>query len=383
MKRWTTTKTTVAGVLVACLLCCATAEAKKGGNGGGGGGGGEDETAPLYDVLEIPLDRTGFMSDPDSGIITVTGANDTGTGYPAAFVRVRVSDRAVIASGFLPEPDLGGDVYSQTLAVNNIGTIVGYAGVKKTGPETQRPVAWDFDGTQYQLEVLPKFSPDDFGSIAKGINNLGEIVGTSDGRAVYWDLSRGQIYDLNTEETDAQGWHLTDARDINDAGQIVGYGTLNGQVRGFLLETDGQVFAVPLLGTASENVASQIDEFGRCLGWNVNSNTSRTYYWDGPGTNAVELPSVLGSASVTGMNDLGEVAGHSYIPGGEEDWVATLWGIDAAGQVSTTDLNTVVDSKWTLLYGTDCNNEGWLVVGGKRSYRGGYRWNTLLLVPRP
>jgi hypothetical protein len=32
MKRWTTTKTIVAGVLAACLLCCATAEAKRGGN---------------------------------------------------------------------------------------------------------------------------------------------------------------------------------------------------------------------------------------------------------------------------------------------------------------------------------------------------------------
>jgi hypothetical protein len=32
MKRWTTTKTIVAGTLAACLLCCATAEAKRGGN---------------------------------------------------------------------------------------------------------------------------------------------------------------------------------------------------------------------------------------------------------------------------------------------------------------------------------------------------------------
>jgi hypothetical protein len=91
-----------AAIASACLLCCSIAVAKKPVNPPGGDGGGE--VIALYDVLEVPLDEPGFMSDPDSGIITVTGANNTGTGYPAAFVRVRVSDRAVIGSGFLPEP---------------------------------------------------------------------------------------------------------------------------------------------------------------------------------------------------------------------------------------------------------------------------------------
>ena len=34
------------------------------------------------------------------------------------------------------------------------------------------------------------------------------------------------------------GWVLMDATAVNDAGQIVGYGSFNGQIRGFLLDPD-------------------------------------------------------------------------------------------------------------------------------------------------
>jgi uncharacterized protein (TIGR03437 family) len=45
----------------------------------------------------------------------------------------------------------------------------------------------------------------------------------------------GKIYDLNTLVTNANGWTLTNATAVNDAGQIVGGGFVNGQEHAFLL----------------------------------------------------------------------------------------------------------------------------------------------------
>ena len=55
---------------------------------------------------------------------------------------------------------------------------------------------------------------------------LGVIVGTSGDRAVLWDANTLAIEELNTVATAALGWELTSAIDINDAGLIVGAGTV-------------------------------------------------------------------------------------------------------------------------------------------------------------
>ncbi len=43
------------------------------------------------------------------------------------------------------------------------------------------------------------------------------------------------MQDLNSLIPAGSGWALSVARDINDAGQIVGEGVINGQQRAFLL----------------------------------------------------------------------------------------------------------------------------------------------------
>ena len=71
-------------------------------------------------------------------------------------------------------------------------------------------------------------------SIAWGINNLDQIVGSSGGFAVMW--IGNQIYNLNNYIPANSGWILNDARAISDNGYIVGNGAINFQQRAFLLK---------------------------------------------------------------------------------------------------------------------------------------------------
>ena len=69
--------------------------------------------------------------------------------------------------------------------------------------------------------------------IAAAINDAGDVVGTSGGRAVVWQA--GAIQDLNLALPRTSGWRLESASGINNLGQIVGTGTHDGLTRAFLL----------------------------------------------------------------------------------------------------------------------------------------------------
>jgi hypothetical protein len=409
MKRWTTTRRIVAGLLAACLLCCATAEAKKGGNGGGGGG--EEDPPPRFTILELPIDGDPWaISESTSGTVTVAvDGSDEGRGS-AAFVHVDPDTLVVLDHGFLPEPffrdretgDIGNGP-SSPRDVNDFGTIVGYAwaydAALKTSPG--RGIVWTVndDGTGYSYELLPALDGED--STAMGINNLGVIVGTSSDRAVLWDdvgtPGTLAIKDLNTGATADQGWELTSAIDINDAGLIVGTGMLGGKMRGFLLDyVSKAIFDIPLVGPADSNPSGRINAYGRVIGnaWNgtgryygTNPDYVVGYSWAGPLSDPVVLPPVTDNTSMpNGLNDLGATVGNSFIP--TDDFfsnysVPTLWEFDDGGQVIATDLETEIENSrsWLLSRGWDVNNAGWISVYGRKQSKGRYHWLAVLLIP--
>ena len=65
------------------------------------------------------------------------------------------------------------------------------------------------------------------------VNSARDIVGQSDAGAFVY--TKGALHDLNSLLPPDSGWNLWEATGINDAGQIVGTGILNGQTRAFLL----------------------------------------------------------------------------------------------------------------------------------------------------
>jgi len=79
-------------------------------------------------------------------------------------------------------------------------------------------------------------------SYSGGINASGQVVGnsrTSDPGYVYHAFlySAGSMTDLNSLLPIGSGWNLVGASGINDSGQIVGGGFINGQFHAFLLNT--------------------------------------------------------------------------------------------------------------------------------------------------
>jgi probable HAF family extracellular repeat protein len=83
---------------------------------------------------------------------------------------------------------------------------------------------------------------------ADGINNSGQVVGysyTASGQNHGFLWQDGTMSDLNDLIPAGSGWTLYVAWAINNAGQIVGTGSLNGQTHAFLLTPDSSALTAP------------------------------------------------------------------------------------------------------------------------------------------
>jgi len=122
--------------------------------------------------------------------------------------------------------------------VNESGQVCGSVG--KAWPQAFSPGIWDVSQASPTFTEIPV--PASFlGGHASGINNKGEVVGTSWTPQTYdvdpsaYIFSGGVSTDLNALILAGSGWRLQYAQRINDEGQITGIGELDGQQRAFLL----------------------------------------------------------------------------------------------------------------------------------------------------
>ncbi len=126
--------------------------------------------------------------------------------------------------------------FSQAFGVNARSEVVGESVV---GGGTYHAFRW----RNGRMEDIHPEALEIRHSRANDINASGQIVGWvstfygfptfSTAAAVLW--SGGVAADLNDLVVNGDGWDLRAAMGINDGGQIVGYGLLNGQTRAFLL----------------------------------------------------------------------------------------------------------------------------------------------------
>jgi len=135
---------------------------------------------------------------------------------------------------------IDGTGYSEARAINNNNQVTGYS-LSESG--------------SYHAFIYENGTMTDLGSIkddsfAYDINIKGQVVGNyrshlleSSGHAYMYE--NGKMHDLTglLSISDQENWDLTSAYGINDQGQIVGWGDINGQSHAFLLT------AVPIPGT--------------------------------------------------------------------------------------------------------------------------------------
>jgi probable HAF family extracellular repeat protein len=180
-----------------------------------------------------PRDLDAFAGTSSSA----SGINNAGEAVGLfTIVTSRVIQRASRFSAGRSPADLGtlGGPESSAVAINDAGDAVGWA---------------DLAGDTRDHAVLfrPGSNPVDLGTLggihsyAFDINNVGEVVGSS------YDANNTMLHavlykegsnprDLNTFLPPNSGWILISAHGINDSGDIVGVGELNGQERAFLLK---------------------------------------------------------------------------------------------------------------------------------------------------
>jgi chitinase len=161
-----------------------------------------------------------------------TALNDSGEVVGAATVANGNLHGFLYSAGKMTDLGTFGGIYSYANAINNVGEVVGWS-------DLSSEVAHAFlysGGKMTDLGILPAAK----GSVATGINNSGVIVGfttygshVAQRRAVLYGTS-GPV-DLNTLIPSGTGWILLQANGVNDAGQIVGTGLINNNIRAFVL----------------------------------------------------------------------------------------------------------------------------------------------------
>lgn len=144
-------------------------------------------------------------------------------------------------------PDAPNDgFWSEAVAINDLGEIVGY---QTTDFEVFEPLLWR-DAVAETLLLPPGFGS---GS-ARDLNEAGQVVGSGNAlpptasHALLWQ--DGQVFDLDDLIVGASGWELGGASAINGSGQIAGIGLYNGERRGFLLTPVDGPLDIPTLGAA-------------------------------------------------------------------------------------------------------------------------------------
>ncbi len=179
----------------------------------------------------------GFIYNPSTGINTslgllgvdnlqATAINDSGqvTGYSTM---TATSGHAFLLENgsFADLGALGATGASEGSAINSSGQVVGWSSVTPGGK---------LHAVEFANGSITELAPGAAESAADGINDRGVVVGSMDSAAfAYYG---GVVTDLNNLLPSNSGWELSEARAINNAGQIVGYGRLNGEFHTFLLD---------------------------------------------------------------------------------------------------------------------------------------------------
>jgi len=168
------------------------------------------------EVRGLPGDRVSIAYDvnDDGDVVGSATTEDGKTSHAFLFSKGALTDLGV-------PPGL---VSSQGQSVNKRGQALVWA---YTAAGHAQAFLWE------RGRYTPLCKPGEKDIWAYGLNNNGQVAGSAASRAFLW--ANGKRWDLNALVRKKPGWTLTEARCINDRGQIVGSGRVDGRERAFLL----------------------------------------------------------------------------------------------------------------------------------------------------
>jgi probable HAF family extracellular repeat protein len=192
---------------------------------------------PPYDsTTMLDLGTLGGTTSSATSINTagkIVGSSSLPDSSTHAFLDVPPYDNTTMSDlGTLP-----GGTASFAEGINSSDQVVGSSNLSPSFDT--HAFLWTSAGGMSDLGTLGGSS-----SIAYGINALGQVVGNSyttpDDTVLHAFLSNGTVMqDLNDLLPPGSGWELISANAINDSGQIVGEGIINGQHHAFFMFPDG------------------------------------------------------------------------------------------------------------------------------------------------
>ncbi len=217
----------------------------------------------------------------------VVGIASTPSGFNRAF-------RTDAGGGNIAElGTLGGDE-SWAYAINNAGQVAGTS--DSLSIDTHAFLFTDGSGMT-DLGTLGGYV-----STAFALDGAGNVIGTAETassamHAFLWTQASAAMRDLNEYIPVNSGWVLTEARGVNDAGQIVGNGLLNGQPRAFLLTPNSGPDLAPPVAIAKAADITSLNPFAQFLNMT---------FWDD--VSVLNTSVAAGAVRVTGPNGYNQLA---------------------------------------------------------------------------
>ena len=207
----------------------------------------------------------------------------------------------LLTNGTLTHVDAPGEYGTSPMGINNSGVIVGDVEVTVTGV---RSAFVDVNGviTIFHDPYNTPFT------IAKGINNKGQIIGEFGGFSNNSLGEQGFLYSNGVMTTiNYPGSFNTDLRGINDAGQIVGryWDNASGREHSFIY-FNGVFTTIDFPGAIASNF-ERINNLGLIVGYHPNEGF---LYSNGEFT-PIDYPGPQTSfTQVTGINDASQLVGN-------------------------------------------------------------------------